>query len=209
MLDIEVCDPSSGQFSVTIDNPYFPLPVGQRTVLEGSDFFNDFLVRITVLDEVETVAGVKTRVVEEYEEQGGRLAEISRNFFAQAADGTVCYFGEDVDIYDANGNVYSHAGAWRADGKTNIPGIFMPASLEVDQAFQQEIAPGVAEDRAKVVALGGETEVPAGTFEQTATLIDVNPLDGSQGEKIYAPGVGVIVDGPAKMTSHTPGEQSG
>jgi hypothetical protein len=28
---------------------------------------------------------------------------ISRNFYAQADDGTVCYFGEDVDTYDEAG----------------------------------------------------------------------------------------------------------
>jgi hypothetical protein len=204
-LDIGTCDPGSGGFSTTIDNPYFPLPVGQRTVLEGEEFFRDVLVRITVLDEIETVAGVETRVVEEYEQESGRLVEISRNFFAQTDDGTVCYFGEEVDIYDADGNVTSHAGAWRADGERNIPGIFMPPTLEIGQAFQQEIAPGIAEDQAKVTALGEVTEVPAGRFEDTATLVDVNPLDGSQGEKVYAPGVGLIVDGPARMTRFEPG----
>jgi hypothetical protein len=204
-IDIGACDPGAGGFSTTIDNPYFPLAVGQRTILEGEEFFRDVLVRITVLDETVTVAGIQTRVVEEYEEESGRLVEISRNFFAQAADGTVCYFGENVDIYDSDGSVTSHAGAWRADGERNVPGIFMPPSLQVGQAFQQEIAPGIAEDQAKVVALGGVTEVPAGRFEDTATLVDVNPLDGSQGEKVYAPGIGLIVDGPARMTSFEPG----
>jgi hypothetical protein len=204
--DIGVCDPAAPGFTTTIDNPYFPLPVGQRTVLEGEEFFRDVLVRITVLDETVTVAGVQTRVVEEYEKESGRLVEISRNFFAQAADGTVCYFGEEVDIYDDGGNVTSHAGAWRADGERNIPGIFMPPTLEVGQAFQQEIAPGVAEDQARVIALGEVVEVPAGRFRDTATLFDVNPLDGSSGEKVYAPGIGLIVDGPAEMTRFEPGD---
>jgi hypothetical protein len=81
----------------------------------------------------------------------------------------------------------------------------MPAHLEIDQAFQQEIAPGIAEDQAKVVGLGEVTEVPAGTYEDTATLLDRNPLDGSQDEKVYASGVGLIVDGPTRMTEFTPG----
>ena len=205
LMDVGACDPDAGGFTLEIDNPFFPLPPGREIVLEGEGSGGTELVRITVLDEVETVAGVETRVVEEQESIDGRIVEVSRNFFAQTADGTVCYFGEDVDIYDADGNVSSHGGAWRADGDRNVPGIFMPADIEVGQAFQQEIAPGVAEDQAKVVALGEVTEVPAGTYEDTATLLDRNPLDGSEDEKVYASGIGLIVDGPVRMTRFTPG----
>ena len=203
LTDISVCDPATAAFTTDIDNPFFPLPVGQQIVLEGKEFGRDLLVRITVLDQIETVAGVETRVVEEYEAKDGRVVEISRNFFAQNQDGTVCYFGEDVDIYDENGDITSHAGAWRADGDRFLPGIFMPGSPQLDQAFQQEIAPGIAEDQAKVVALGERTEVPAGTFDDTVTMRDLNPLDGSQDTKIYARGIGLIVDETARMTTYS------
>jgi hypothetical protein len=203
LMDLSVCDPGTAIFTTEIDNPFFPLPVGQQVVLEGVEYGQQLLVRITVLDETETVAGVQTRVVEEYEAKGGQVIERSRNYFAQAQDGTVCYFGEEVDIFGADGEVASHAGAWRAGEDGNLPGIFMPPSLQVGQAFQQEIAPGIAEDQAKVISLGDPTEVPAGTFTDTATLLDRNPLDGSQGTKVYAEGIGLIVDGPAEMTSYS------
>jgi hypothetical protein len=32
--------------------------------------------------------------------ENGLLVEVSRDFFAQAPGGTVCYFGEDVDDYE-------------------------------------------------------------------------------------------------------------
>jgi hypothetical protein len=200
LMDIGICALERARFSIDIDNPFFPLPVGHRIVLEGEEAGSALLVRITVLDETETVADVQTRVVEEYEARGGRVLEISRNFYAQADDGTVCYFGEDVDIYDEAGNVVSHEGAWRADGERIHPGIFMPAKPRVGQAFQQEIAPGIAEDEAEIIATGERTEVPAGVYDATLTVVDTNPLDGSQGTKIYARGIGLIVDGPARMT---------
>jgi hypothetical protein len=203
LMGLGVCDPDRAGFSIEIDNPFLPLPVGHVLVLE--DPGSDLLVRITVLDEVETVAGVQTRVVEEHEEAGGRVVEISRNFFAQAGDGTVCYFGEEVDIYDEEGNVSSHSGAWRADGDRLLPGIFMPAAPKVGQAFQQEVATGIAEDQSAVVALGETVEVPGGTFTDTATLLDRNPLDGSEDTKFYARGVGLIVDESAQLTSSTDG----
>jgi hypothetical protein len=197
------CDPAAGNFSLDLDNPYFPLPVGHRVVLEGEEGSTHLLVRITSLDETEIVAGIEARIVEEFESKDGRVVEISRNFFAQAQDGTVCYFGEDVDIYDGAGNVTSHSGAWRAGVGENQPGIFMPASVKVGQAFRQEIAPGIAEDQSKVIALGEAIDVPAGTFENTATLRDGSPLDGSSGEKVYARGIGLIVDGPARLTRYS------
>ena len=202
LMNLQVCAPERGGFSTEVDNPFFPLPVGHRLVLEGEQSGADVLVRITVLDEIETVAGVDTRVVEEYEATDGRVAEVSRNFFAQADDGTVCYFGEDVDVFDEEGQVTSHPGAWRADGEELLPGIFMPADPQPGQAFQQEVAPGIAEDQSKVVSLGDVAETPAGTFEETVTLLDRNPLDGSEDTKIYALGIGLIVDETARLTEY-------
>lgn len=203
LASTRACDPDTTTFTIDVDNPFFPLPVGQKVVLEGQEDGQHLLVRMTALDEIETVAGVATRVIEEYEAKDNRTVEVSRNFFAQAADGTVCYFGEDVDIYDGAGNVTSHSGSWRAGVDTNRPGIFMPPSLEVGIAFQQEIAPGIAEDQSQVIAVGERTEVPAGTFEDTATLRDGSPLDGGTGDKIYARGIGLIVDGPARLTRYS------
>ena len=44
--------------------------------------------------------------------------------------------------------------------------------------------------------------VPAGTFENTITVRDFNPLDGSRGAKVYAPDVGLIVDGPLDLIDY-------
>lgn len=57
--------------------------------------------------------------------------------------------------------------------------------------------------QAKVTALGETTEVPAGTFTDTMTLLEINPLDGGRDTKVYARGIGVIVDGPAELTSYS------
>lgn len=203
LMGLSVCDPDAGTFTAEIDNPFFPMTVGHRVVLEGQESGRDLLVRITALDETETVAGVETRVVEEYEALDGRVVEISRNYFAQAQDGTVCYFGEEVDDFNEAGEVTSHGGAWRADGDRSLPGIFMPPSPHVGQAFQQEIAPGIAEDQAKVIALGERTEVPAGTFEDTVIMLEGDPIGGGQDTKVYARGIGLIVDESARLTSYS------
>ena len=214
-LDLSLCAPSQNTFSLTIDNAYFPVQVGQQWVYLGREQGETIGLRITVLDETETFRfrGLKvtTRVVEEVEwaddnengliDEGESLIEVSQNYFAQTQDGTVCYFGEAVDIYE-DGVVVSHEGAWRADARGNAPGIFMPADPQEGMTFQQEVAPGVAEDTATIIRTGTTVTVPAGTFTDAITVRDFNPLDGSKGTKVYAPNVGLVVDGPLELTSY-------
>ena len=194
-LDIAVCDPvAGGPFSLIIDNEFFPLVVGTQLVLEGVEDGETIRVEITVLDETEDVAGVTTRVLEEAEFVDDELAEISRNFFVQAADGTVCYFGEDVDIYE-DGVVVSHEGEWRAGENGNLPGIFMPSIPDIGMVFSNEFAPGVAEDQAEVIALGEEIDVPAGIFDDTLTLEECNPLEDAERDiKVFVRGIGLAID---------------
>lgn len=201
-LSIIVCNPSAGPFSLMINNPFFPLVVGDELVLEGEDDEGTFLeVIITVLDETEIVAGVTTRVVEEAEFEDGEVVEISRNFYAQAPDGTVCYFGEDVDIYE-DGEVVSHDGEWRAGENGDLPGIIMPGNPQIGQIFKQESAPGIAEDQAEIVAMGETIDVPAGEFSDTLTTLDCNPLDkGSMDEKVYVEDIGLAIDEDAELVS--------
>ena len=197
-LDISICAPSAAPFSTTIDNPFFPLPVGTKWVLEGEEEDDEgeiveIRVEITSLDEIEVVASVTTRVVEEREWEDDELVEVSRNFFVQTSDGTVCYYGEDVDDYE-DGEIVGHEGAWRAGIDGALPGILIPGNPQVGQSFQQEFAPGVAEDRAVQVAAGETVEVELGTFTDTIRYEESSPLDIGTSEKIYARGIGLIVD---------------
>jgi hypothetical protein len=170
-------------------------------------------LEISVLDDTEDVAGVTTRVVEEAEFEDDELIEVSRNFYAQAPDGTVCYFGEDVNICNdglvpvgdeflCNGGEPSHEGAWRAGEGDNHPGIIMPANPEVGMVFSQEVAPGVAEDQAEVIALGETINVQAGIFNNTLRTEDCNPLEnGATDEKVYVRGIGLTIDEVAELVS--------
>ncbi len=192
-IGVDVCDPTGGPFSLDIDNPYLPYLPGQRSVLEGPDGSRIGRVQITVLDETEVVAGVTTRVVEEREWIDDSLVEVSRNFVVQAIDGTVCYYGEEVDDY-RNGELVGHGSAWRAGEKVNHPGILMPGEPKPGFFHKQEVAPGVAEDASVIIAIGDPFSVPAGDFDDTLETVDVDPLNGGRDPKRYARGVGLILD---------------
>lgn len=204
-LDVSVCDPGRGPFSVEITNPYLPLVPGQQSVLEGPDGSRMGRVQITVLDEIEVVAGVETRVIEEREWLDDKLVEVSRNYFVQASDGSVCYYGEEVDDYK-NGELTGHAGAWRVGEKDALPGMLMPGNPVIGTSHAQEIAPGVAEDAAIIMEIGVPFTVPGGafTFDDTLATQDVDPLGGGVDPKRYARGVGLIVDERLVLTSFSP-----
>jgi hypothetical protein len=163
-------------------------------VLEGIEDGVPGRLEIRVLDETETVAGVETRVVEERHFESGELVELSRNYFVEVVGGTVCYFGEDVDVFEG-GVLVGHPGAWRADGAEVQPGIAMPGSPALGDFYSQEVAPGVALDRAEIVAVGEPVTVPAGTFTDTLRTREWTPLEPDVEEfKVYASGTGLLDD---------------
>ncbi len=173
-------------------NPYFVLLPGFQLVLEGGGE----RLAITVLDETKTIDGVLTRVVEEREWKGDRLHEVSRNYFAmceQTKD--VYYFGEDVDYYK-DGKVVKHDGTWHAGVDGNRAGLIMPGDPKPKMRYYQEIAPGVAMDRAEVVSVTETCVTPAGTFSGCLKVKETSAIEfwAKAEYKYHAPGIGLLRD---------------
>jgi hypothetical protein len=181
------------------ESEYFILVPGFQLVLESS---NEHLT-ITVLDETKEINGVTTRVLEEREERNGELYEVSRNFYAiDNATGDAFYFGEDVDYYE-NGEVVRHSGEWLAYEGANVPGIIVPGAPDIGMRYFQEIAPGVAMDRAEVISLTETFTTPAGVFENSLVTQETSPLEPNVTErKTYASGIGLIQDQRLLLVSY-------
>ena len=215
-LDLALCAPDQHTFTLDITNPFLPLsPPGRTWVLVGEEDGEPIGLQITVLNQTEMFYGgpqmVKTRVVEEFEwedtdldgviDAGEGFIEISRNYFAQTEEGTVCYFGESVQDCEDN-QCFPGGGSWRADDNASTaPGIFMPAHPTPGMTYPQEVAPGVAEDMAKIVGSGPDS-VPAGDFDEIVRTEERNPLDGDRGYKSYARNVGPIRDATLELISY-------
>ena len=191
-------------FANTGSNPYFSLEIGHQLVLEGVEDKEDVKVEITVLDETESVGGVLTRVVEEREYKDGELAEVSRNFFAICVEtNSVFYFGEDVDDYE-DGVIIGHEGEWRAGIDGARAGIFMPGTILLGARFFQEIAPDIAMDRAEIQSIDEVVETVVGTFEGCLKTLETTPIEPNARDlKIFAPGIGLIVDEMLFLTDFT------
>lgn len=190
-------------------NRYFPLEVGRVWELSNEECVADGdcdeleEARVSVLPDTEVVDGVVTRVVEEREWVDGQLSEVSLNFYVECV-GTedVYYFGEDVE--DGDGNPLP--GAWRSGVGGARPGIIFPGgAFLLGARYAQEVTPGVALDRAENREMGLERTVPAGTFSDCVLVLDTNALEDLKGkegdEKIYCPGVGIIMDEELELTS--------
>jgi len=184
-------------------NAFFVLEPGYFLRLEGREGPRQVVLTITVLDETVTVDGVVTRVVEERETVGGKVVEISRNFMAiSRKTKNVYYFGEDSEEID-DGKVVAIEGTWRAGRNGATYGLLFPAEPRVGARYYQEHSPGEAMDRAEIVAVEESVTVPAGTFTGCVRVEETNPLEpGSKEYKLFAPGIGVIVDGSLRLTSH-------
>jgi hypothetical protein len=146
---------------------------------------------------------VFARVVEERETLGGELIEVSRNYFANCFPSRdVYYFGEDVDIYKG-GQVVSHDGSWLVGRHGALPGIAMPeAGFIVGSRYFQEVAPGVALDRAEHKRVGFSMQVPAGKFDDCLEVEETTTLEPDDiGRKIYCRGVGLVKDDDLELTA--------
>ncbi|PSB04620.1 hypothetical protein C7B64_03400 [Merismopedia glauca CCAP 1448/3] len=192
-------------FSSTGRNPFFVLEPGFQQVLAGKDEGVDVRLTITVLHQTKKINGVTTRIVEEVETKNGKLFEIARNYFAICnRDNSVVYFGEDVSFYN-NGVVVSNQGSWLAGIKNARPGIIMPGTVLLGARYFQEIAPGVALDRAEIVSINEVVYTPARIFQNSFKTEETTPLDPSVKEfKWYAPGIGLIRDGVLKLVQSSP-----
>jgi hypothetical protein len=171
-------------------NPYFILEPGYRLTLANA---KDTLI-VTVLEDTKLADGVRTRVVEERETKGGKLAEVSRNYFAiDKITSDLYYFGEDVDIYK-NGKISGHEGAWLAGVNGAKFGLMIPGKPAVGARYYQENAPKVAMDRAEIISVTEEAKVPAGVFKNCLHTRESSALEKGSEDKLYAPGVGLIKD---------------
>lgn len=191
-----------GKLSHVVDNAYFPLATLERAVYAGRERDPDsgemleIRMECVVRAKPEKVAGILVTVVEVSEYEDDELVEKTLDYYAQDAGGNVYYIGEKVDDYE-DGKVTGHGGQWLAGEKGARPGLFMPAAPKLGDVFEQERAPGVAEDRSTVVAVGSTIEVPAGKFENCIETEDFDPISKSKGHKVFAAGIGLVKEASA------------
>jgi len=193
----------SHHFSPTGSNTYFILEPNYYLVLENNDTDERERLVITVLDETKIVDGLETRIVEEKESVNGEIIEISRNYFAfDTNTSSIYYFGEEVDIYK-NSEIVNHHGAWASGENGALFGLMIPGIVLLGARYYQEIAPGVAMDRAEILSISDTLSTPSENFTDCLVVEETTPLEpNAKDYKIYAPGIGLIKDGDLFFVEH-------
>jgi hypothetical protein len=174
-----------------VTNPLFPASETEQLVQLGTEGDVRVRIEVTLLPSTRTIEwdGAQVEVVEAlyaaYADR--RLLEVTLDFFAQADDGSVWYFGEEVDNYEG-GVVSDHGGAWLA-GRDGPPGMIMPADPQVGDVFRPENIPGLVFEEDIVLSTGETVDGPRGPIEG-AIRVEENLMDGTSEQKIWAPGYG-------------------
>lgn len=190
-------------FSPNGTNSFFILEPGYSILLKGTDEGKPATEETKVLNETKIVDGVQTRIVKETHTLDGEVDEISLNYFAiDRVSNGVFYFGEDTDTYE-NGKVVSHEGSWHSGEKGAKFGLIMPSIQLLGGRYMQEIAPGVALDRAEIVSLTAIAKTPSRTLKKCLKVKETTPFEpGVQEFKLYAEGIGKVQDVNLKLVSY-------
>ena len=135
------------------------------------------------------------RVVHDVVTEDGKPVEVTDDWYAQDRCGNVWYLGEATTEYE-NGKPVSTKGSFEAGVDGAQAGVIVPARPKPGMRYRQEYLAGEAEDRAEIVSLREQAEVPFGHFRRGRVLMtrDLNPLEPKALEyKFYARGIGPVL----------------
>ncbi len=192
---VDLCMP---EFSnpTEITNPLFPISDLHSTVLLGTVDGLPFRTETTLLPDAKTITWngerVETRVSQYHAYLDGRIHEVALDFYAQADDGSVWYFGEDVFNFE-DGVVADMNGTWLA-GKDGPAAMIMPADPQVGDVYRPENAPPFVFEQVTVKSVGVMVNGPQGRLGG-AIIIEELHADGALEDKTFAPGYGEFLTG--------------
>jgi len=175
----------------TITNPLFPISTLTQVIQVGAEAGERLRHEITLLPRTRTIEwmgqDVETLVRQFAAYRDGQILEVAYDYFAEADDGSVWYFGEDVDNYE-DGVIADHEGSWLA-GRDGPPGMIMPAKPERGDVYRPENIPGLVFEEVTVQSVDERVEGPTAPVDK-AILVEEMLMDGTREAKILAPGYG-------------------
>ncbi len=175
----------------SITNRLFPVTEVEKYVQLGTVEDGRFRSEITVLPGTKTIEWngqrVETVVSQYVAFLDGRILEVALDWYAQADDRAVWYFGEDVFNYE-DGIVADTEGTWIA-GKDGPAGMIMPGGPQVGQVYRPENAPGIVFEEVTVRSVDQTVDGPRGPVEGAMVGRELH-ADGSVEDKTFAPGYG-------------------
>ena len=174
-----------------ITNPLLPIAEVTQSLQLGTADGKPFRAEVTLLPGTKAISWngrqVANRIHQYVAYSGGRILEVALDWYAQADDGSVWYFGEDVVNYE-DGVVADTHGTWLA-GRDGPPGMIMPGSPGAGQVYRPENIPGLVFEQVTVRSTGQRVPGPRGMVDGALVISELH-LDGATEDKTFAPGYG-------------------
>jgi hypothetical protein len=179
-----------------ITNRLHPTSLVDQTIYGGHVEGEPFRTEVTRLPQTKPIewrgGTIDTAVIQYVAYLDGRIHEVALDWYAQADDGSVWYFGEDVFNYE-DGEVADTDGTWIASDETPAA-MIMPANPKVGNVYRPEDAPGVVFEEVRVEKVDLSIPGPSGTVSGAIEVSELH-MDGKRENKIFAPGYGEFSTG--------------
>jgi hypothetical protein len=174
-----------------ITNPLFPVSAQASVLFVGHVDGKPFRTEVTLLPYTRVIEwggqSIQTLVSQYVAYLDGRLQEVAYDLYAQADDGSVWYFGEDVaDL--AHGDIVTKEGTWTA-GKDGPGQMIMPGDPKPGEVFRTENIPGIAFEQVTVESVDRTLPGPVGPIPGGMVGQELH-MDGKTEYKLFAPGYG-------------------
>ncbi len=174
-----------------ITNPLFPTATLTQVIQLGDEEGKPARVEATLMPTTRVIdwdgKKVETVIRQFIAYSDRRIVEVALDYFAQADDGSVWYFGEDVYNYE-DGVVADQEGSWLA-GKDGPAGMIMPAQPRAGDVYRPENIPGLVFEEVTVQSVGETIEGPRGPVSGGITTRE-HLMENSFEDKAFAPGYG-------------------
>ena len=175
-----------------ITNPLFPISTIDSVVLLGRVDGKPFRSETTLLPRTTTVdwdgEHVQVLTSQYLAYVDGEIEEMALDRYAQADDGSVWYFGEDVFDY-VNGQIAVSEGTWLA-GRDGPPAMIMPAHPRPGDVFRSENITGVVFEELRVNKVDLRADGPSGKVRGAVTMDELHVDGVTVSGKTFAPGYG-------------------
>ena len=174
-----------------VTNPLFPVSKQGSVLFVGHVDGKPFRTEVTLLPETRIIEWqgqqIETLVSQYVAYLDGRIEEVAFDLYAQADDGSVWYFGEDVADFE-DGAIVTKEGTWIV-GKDGPAAMIMPADPKVGHVYRTENIPGIAFEEVTVKSVDRTLEGPLGRVEGGLVAEELH-MDGKTEDKTFAPGYG-------------------
>src|SRR5215212_7252449 len=187
---VDLATPSFSE-PTSVTNPLFPVSKQESVLMVGRVDGKPFRTEVTLLPDTRIIEWqgqqVETLVSQYTAYLDGRIHEVAYDFYAQADDGSVWYFGEDVFNFK-DGAIADTHGTWIA-GKDGPAAMIMPSDPKVGDVYRPENIPGFVFEEVTVKSTDKTLDGPLGPIVGGLVVEELH-MDGTTEDKTFAPGYG-------------------